>query len=51
MDRNNNTKDFDPMLCLASGTLATFAMIAVVMVVMAIIGAAAGTPVHEMFSP
>lgn len=41
-------ENFDPMLMLAKGSLATFAAIAIATAILAAVGAAAGVPVTEM---
>lgn len=41
-------KDFDPMLCLAHGSLAAFAAIVIATAILAAVGSAAGVPVSEL---
>ena len=41
-------EDYDPMLFLAKGSLATFAAIVVAVLILAAVGAAAGVPINEL---
>jgi hypothetical protein len=50
MDGNNPYQDFDPLLHLSYGALATFALILITLAVMAGISAAAGVDMREVFS-
>jgi hypothetical protein len=42
--------NFDPMLCLAHGSLAAFAAILIATAILAAVGAAAGVPISELVS-